>query len=419
MDPAIISLLFLVGCIIIGFVCKRNIGFIAIALALILGRIYGVSDSEIISGFNTNLFVILLGVSYLFTIAQSNGTLDNIVRHIVALAGRRINLIPIIFVVFGALLAMAGPGTIPVLALTTILSTALAKELNIDPLPFTVCCFMGAAGGGMSPLASTGIVALDLAAKAGYTGIGIKYMFTVLIAFMIFAVIYYFATGLFKLRSDDIPESIRHREPMNKQQWFTLAGIALMLVLVIFFKVNVGLASFAVAAILNLLGVCQEKKVFAEIPWSTLIMICGMSVLMELVITLGGIDKISQWLSSIMTPYTAPALMALSSGFFGLFASTVGVVIPTLVPAVPGIIASLGGSVSPLALISALSISSQVSGISPVSTGGALALAAFVTVFKPNTDEKNRYFLRLFITSIIAVLFMSVLGLTNFYCLFD
>jgi len=412
---AIISLIFLIACVAIGFIFKRNIGFIAIALALVLGRIAGISDSEIISGFNTGLFVMLLGVSYLFTIAKSNGTLEAIVRHIVALAGRHINMIPVIFVILGAVLAMAGPGTIAALALTTILSTALAKELKLDPLPFTVCSFMGAAGGGMSPIAPTGIVALELSAAEGYTGIEIPYMFTVLLAFLIFGTIYYFATGIYKYRAEEVPESLKNTEPINKKQWLTLAGMGVMLILVIFLKVNVGLASFLVAAILNLIGVCEEKAVFANISWSTLIMICGMSVLMNLVIILGGIDKISGWLASIMTPYTAPPLMSLTSGIFGWFASTSGVVIPTLVPAVPGIVESMGGAVEPLSLISALSIGSQMAGISPGSTGGALALAAYVTMFDPDTKEKNKYFMRLFITSVIGVLFVSALGLTNFY----
>ena len=418
MDMAVLSLIFLVACIIIGFVLKRNLGFIAIALALILGRIAGVSDAEIIAGFNTNLFVILLGVTYLFTIAMSNGTLEAIVRHIVALAGRRVYLIPLIFFILGAIMAMAGPGTIPTLALTTILSTAIAKELDIDPLPFTLGCFMGAAGGGMSPLASTGIVALNLAEKEGYTGIGIPYMFTVLVAFALFGLAYYFVTGLFKLRADTVPESILHQEKITRPQWITIGGMAVMLILVIFFKVNVGLASFLVAAILNIIGVCEERKVFAEISWSTLIMVCGVSVLMNLVIVLGGIDKLSGWLVSIMTPFTAPALMSLSAGCFGFFASTIGVVIPTLVPAVPDIAAGLGGAVDPFSLFSALSVGSQISGISPASTGGALVLAAYVTLYKPNSDQKNRYFIRLFITSIIGVLFVSALGLVGFYSWF-
>ena len=417
MDLSIISLLFLVACIAIGFLLKRNIGLIAIAMALILGRLGGIADSDIISGFNSNLFMVLLGVSYLFAIARSNGTLEAVARKTIALAGKHINLIPIIMVIAGALLSMAGPGTIPVLALMVMLSTALAKELGIDPLSFTVCCFMGAAGGGMSPIAPTGIVALELAAEEGYTGISIPYMFTVLLAFLLFAIIYYFATGLFKAKAQTVPLAMKEVPPLTRQQWITIGGIVVMILLVLFLGINVGLASFLIAAILNLMGMCEERQILKEINWGTLIMICGTGVLMNVIIQLGGIDKLSAALASIMSPYSAPSLMALSSGTMGFFASTSGVVIPTLVPTVPGIIETLGGGVTPLSLISALSIGSQIAGISPASTGGALALAAFVTMYNPNAEEKNRYFLRLFITAIIGVLFMSALGLTGFYSL--
>ena len=148
-------------------------------------------------------------------------------------------------------------------------------------------------------------------------------------------------------------------------------------------------------------------------------MVCGVGVLMNLVIDLGGIEKLSSALASLMTPYTAPPLMALASGIMGWFASTSGVVIPTLVPTVPGIIESLGGGVTPLSLISALSIGSQLAGLSPASTGGALALAAYVTIYKPDAEAKNKYFIRLFVASIAGVLFVSVLGFLNFYLWLD
>jgi di/tricarboxylate transporter len=414
MDLSSISLLFLLGCIVLGFVMKRNIGLIAIALALILGRLGHIEDSVIISGFNSNLFLILLGVSYLFTIAENNKTLELLARKTIALAGNRINLIPLVLVALGTIIAMTGPGTIPALALCTMLSTTLAKELDIDPLPFTVCSFMGAAAGGMSPIAPTGIIALEIAAKQGYSGFGIPYMLTMMAAAFIFGAVYYFATGVFKLKAATLPAVMRQVEPLNRNQWITIAGIVVMMVLVIFFKFNVGLTSFLVAGILNLIGVCDERKIFANISWSTLIMVCGVGVLMNVIIELGGIAQLSAALASLMNTYTAPPLMCLGSGIMGWFASTSGVVIPTLIPTVPGIIAHLA-DVTPLSLISALSIGSQMAGISPGSTGGALALAAYVTLFKPSAEEKNRYFIRLFVTSIFAVLFVTALGFANFY----
>ena len=419
MDLSILSLIFLVASIAIGFIMKRNIGFIAIAMAVILGYIGGVEDSVIISGFNSSLFMILLGVSYLFTIAKNTRTLEMVARKTIALAGKNINLIPVVLFVIGAIVAMVGPGTIASLALMTMLATSLAQELKIDPLPFAVCGILGAAGGGMSPIAPTGIIALELAADQGYTGFGIPYMFTMFLAALFFCIVYYFALRMYKLKAEGTPATLKEVEPLNRQQWITLSGIIIMIALVLIFDVNVGLASFLIAAILNIIGVCEERKVFKDITWSTLIMVCGVGVLMNLVIDLGGIEKLSSALASLMTPYTAPPLMALASGIMGWFASTSGVVIPTLVPTVPGIIESLGGGVTPLSLISALSIGSQLAGLSPASTGGALALAAYVTMYKPDAEAKNKYFIRLFVASIAGVLFVSVLGFLNFYLWLD
>ncbi|NLF79693.1 MAG: hypothetical protein GX572_00710 [Clostridia bacterium] len=414
MDLSIISLLFLLGCIVLGFVLKRNIGLLAIAVALILGRLGHIEDSVIISGFNSNLFLILLGVSYLFTIAVNNRTLELLARKTITLAGNRVNIIPLVLVVLGTIISMAGPGTIPALALCAMLSTTLAKELDIDPLPFTVCSFMGAAAGGMSPIAPTGIIALEIAARQGYSGFGIPYMLTMMAAAFIFGAVYYFAAGIFKLKSENMHAVLKQVEPLNRNQWITVAGIGAMMIMVIFLKVNVGLASFLIAGILNLIGVCDERRIFANISWSTLIMVCGVGVLMNVIITLGGINQLSAALASLMNTYTAPPLMCFGAGIMGWFSSTSGVVIPTLIPTVPGIITHLP-DVTPLSLISALSVGSQMAGISPGSTGGALALASYVTLFKPNIEQKNRYFIRLFLTSIFAVLFVSALGFADFY----
>lgn len=51
---ALVSLLFLVIAIFLGFVRKMNTGLLCIAFALLLGRMSGVSDAEIIKGFNAS-----------------------------------------------------------------------------------------------------------------------------------------------------------------------------------------------------------------------------------------------------------------------------------------------------------------------------------------------------------------------------
>ena len=86
---ALISLVLLLAAILLGFFRHMNTGLVAIGFALLLGRANGISDKEIISGFNTSLFIMLLGVTYLFSLAQLNGALELLAKKVVALAGRR------------------------------------------------------------------------------------------------------------------------------------------------------------------------------------------------------------------------------------------------------------------------------------------------------------------------------------------
>ena len=51
-------------------------GVLGIVAAFIVGTAMGVSEDDIFAGFPGDLFVILVGVTYLFAIASSNGTVD-------------------------------------------------------------------------------------------------------------------------------------------------------------------------------------------------------------------------------------------------------------------------------------------------------------------------------------------------------
>ena len=92
MNYAALSLVFLIGAILIGFFRKINMGFVAFGLSLVLAQIAGVKSGTVITGFPTKLFVTLLGVMFLFSIAQQNRTLELLARKIVNMAGNRTNL---------------------------------------------------------------------------------------------------------------------------------------------------------------------------------------------------------------------------------------------------------------------------------------------------------------------------------------
>lgn len=410
---ALVSLLFLVIAIFLGFVRKMNTGLLCIAFALLLGRMSGVSDAEIIKGFNASLFLMLLGVTYLFSMAQINGSLDLLAQKVIALAGKRIYLIPVIIYVFSIILAALGPGSVPTMAIMMVFSMSLAAEMKISPVLLSTLTVLGACAGGLSPLAATGIIGANLCAEFGLTGIENDFLINGILAFSVYAVIVYIVLGGYKLR---VAENAGTKEiaSFNKKQLTTLAGIVAMVLMVMLLHINVGLVSFAVAAVLSFLRVSDEAKAIRHIPWNTLLLITGVGVLMQLIIDLGGIKVLSAALVAIMNEKTAAAMMGLTSGIMSWFSSSSGVVMPTLLPTVPHIAQQLGG-VNELELASSITTISHVAAISPLSTGGALALAAYASAANANQKQQQNLFMKMFGVSALGV---SVLCVFSYFGMF-
>ena len=136
---AVVSLVVLIGAIVFGFIKKVNVGLLSVGLALIVGKAAGMSDSDIVGGWGTNLFMILLGTTFLFGILQANGTLDLLARKIVAAAGRQARMIPWALFVMGAERAAAfwrehGGGED---GFTFVLVTDAGEVLYSENAPFT------------------------------------------------------------------------------------------------------------------------------------------------------------------------------------------------------------------------------------------------------------------------------------------
>ena len=413
---ALLSLVLLLVAILLGFFRRMNTGLLAIGFALVLGRMNGIPDKEIISGFNYTLFMILLGVTYLFSLAQLNGSLELLAKKVVALAGKHTFMIPIVIYVFSVVLSAIGPGTVPTMAIMMVFSMALAAEIGINPAMLSALTVLGASGGGVSPLAATGIIGINLCAGFGLTGIEKPFLMNGILSSTVYAIIVYVMLGGYKLHSDKVM-SLDDIPAFNRNQIITLAGIAVMVFLVLVLKVNVGLTGFAVAMVLSFLRVADEGEAIKRIPWGTLLLITGVGVLMHIIIMLGGIKLLSEKLAQIMTPGTSVTIMGITSGIMSWFSSTSGVVMPTLIPTIPDILARLGvgGPALELEMATAITMISNTAGISPLSTGGALALAAYTSAANASPYLQHRLFIRMFAISAFGVLVLSILAYFGLY----
>src|ERR1700733_11091902 len=102
-ELAWISLAALVIVVVLSCTTVVNPGFVSLALAWLIGiyvaPLWGqrFTIGEGLAGFPTDLFLTLVGVTLLFTLARGNGTLDQVVRLALRLCGGNTGLIPIVF----------------------------------------------------------------------------------------------------------------------------------------------------------------------------------------------------------------------------------------------------------------------------------------------------------------------------------
>ena len=92
----LIALLIFLGVIILAFVRKINVGILAIAAGVIAVRLFGMTDKDLIGGISASMFVTLVGITLLFATINATGALDLLARKIIAMAGSRVWIIPIV-----------------------------------------------------------------------------------------------------------------------------------------------------------------------------------------------------------------------------------------------------------------------------------------------------------------------------------
>lgn len=397
MDFSVISLLVLALVVAVGFIKKINIGFFSVGAAFLLGMAGNLSAKAIVSGFSSSMFVTLVGVTFLFGMASANGTLDLFSKKVVALVGKRTYLIPILMFVLSVFISAIGPGHIAAGILMTTFAVYLAFELKINPMATALYAKLGANAGCASPLSLTGILARNLSEPYGIDGFGLHLFLTTLLSGFVFTVVVYLLYKGYKVNGDN-PLKLSDIPAFNREQKITMGAIAVMVIFCIGFKMDTGLFAFVAAAVLILLKCADEKQAIRQIPWGTLMLICGVGMLVSVITKL-----VSDFLASFMTASTAVPIMAATSGILSWVSSTTGVVMPALYPIAHQITGTFGGNVSYVELISAITATSFAAAISPLSTGGAIIMSSYSAAKETTTYEMNKMFKTLFLLSVANV----------------
>lgn len=432
MDLAWISLFALLATLLISCTTAVNPGLLAIVFAWLIGVYvapalgHSIDLKMVLAGFPAELFLTLAGVTLLFAQAQVNGTLDRLAGASVRACRGNVGLMPLMFFTLTLAIASIGAGNIAASALVAPTAMAVAGRAGIPAFLMTIMVAHGAIAGALSPFAPTGIIVEGLMVKIGLPGHHWQAYASNLLANALVAVAGYLVFGGWRLfrRSfvedgqqqapvpylDDVqfPAAVRAPDPIPAtaqgpllpRHGTTLALIAVLIVGVVGFKVQVGMGAFAVALVLILARMADEKEAIRAMPWGVILMVCGVTVLTNLLDRTGGIDLFTSFQARASTRYTVNGVTAFFTGLISVYSSTSSVVLPVFLPTVPKLIARLGGG-DPLSVASSMMIGGHLVDSSPLSTIGAICVASAA-------PHENRR--RLFNQTLIWGLSMAVVG---------
>ena len=376
MSPALMSLLALLLVIVASLTTRINVGILAIALAWPIA-IFGAKWKlyAMMGTFPSTLFLTLVGVSVLFGVAQSNGTMQAVAQQAVGLLRGRAAALPLLFFVMACALSTAGPGAISATALLAPIAMGIAVQARMPILLAALMVGNGANAGNLSPISAVGVIVHTAMTKIGLEGHNWSVWSANFTAHALAALGAWALFGGPALLSASSIDQVIEREPLTAKHWTTISVIAAWVLAVVLFKLNPGLAAFVAASVLILGGIAKDSDTVRQVPWAVILMVCGVSVLIGVLEKTGGMDLFTTLLARIATPTSVNGTIAGITGLISTYSSTSGVVYPAFLPAVPGLVQKIGGG-DPLQVALSINVGAAIVDVSPLSTIGALIIAA-------------------------------------------
>jgi Na+/H+ antiporter NhaD/arsenite permease-like protein len=376
MTPAILSAIALAAAILLSVVSRINVGLVAIAfVGLLAAYVEGFGTPMVLGAFPTSLFLTLTGVTLLFAIAQQNGTLEKLALLVVGLARGNARFLPIIFFGIALVVSTVGPGAIAAVALIVPVAMAIGARAEVPHFLTALMVANGANAGNLSPISAVGVIANSSMARAGLVGHEGKVWFANLAAHALVALAAYLLLGGWRLRGRSGGEPAEPVSRLSRGEWITIVVILAWIAGVLLFGMNLGFGAFLAAVALIVLRTVDETLAIRGMPWSAILLVTGVSLLVGVLEATGGMDLMTALLSRLATPQTVNGVIAFVTGAISIFSSTSGVVMPAFLPTSTGLAEQLGGG-DPLAIALSINVGSSIVDVSPLSTLGALCVAA-------------------------------------------
>lgn len=428
MSHELISLAVLAIVFLVATVRGVNMGALALVASFVVGlAVYDATTDDVLAGFPSGLFVILVGVTYLFALAKNNGTVDWIVHGSVRAVGGRVALVPWAMFLVCAIVTSIGAVSPAAVAIVAPVAMGFAVRYQIHPVMMGMMVVQGATAGSFSPIGIFGSITNGVVESNDLPGSQTFLFFSTFFAATLIAAITYVAFGgraLVARGREDVAMATMGAEAeqaayaatraggggaphsavearrsvgggaaapddvtrLNLQRSVTLLGLVALMVGALGFDLDVGFTALTIAVALTLAFPASAKGAVEKISWGTVLLIGGIVTYVTLLQNQGVVDWLGDGVAGVGAPLLAAVLICLIGAVVSAFASTTGIIGALIPLAVPFL---LTDQVNAIALIAALAISSSVVDCSPFSTNGALVVA------NAENDQREMVFKRL------------------------
>lgn len=413
MSAHMISIYVLAAMFVLATALPINMGVIAFVGAFLVGTLLaGMSTKAIMTGFPAELFLTLVGITYLFALAQNNGTIDWLVRLAVRMVRGHVAAIPWIMFFITAALTSVGAVSPGAVAIVAPIALGFAAKYQISPLLMGLMVVHGAQGGGFSPISIYGGITNRVVEKAG---LPLSEMTTALaslgVNLAVAAILFVTLGGMRLLRHPVVPPerrsvirtapvAIAQRGPQvfgdaedeaevqranpgeaavpaprdgTFEQWSMVFGLVLLAVLTLYFRLDIGFVAITIGLVLTLFSPNLQKRAIGQVSWPEIMLIVGVSTYVAVLDKMGTINFVGHSVAGLTSPLVAALLLCFIGAVVSAFASSTAV-LGSLIPlAVPFL--QQGTGVSAIGFIAAMAVASTIVDVSPFSTNGALVLA--------------------------------------------
>ncbi|GAB2684625.1 SLC13 family permease [Saccharopolyspora gloriosae] len=401
MSVQIWSIIGLVLIFLIATLRSVNMGAVAFLGTFLVGTfLIRESADDLFAGFPGDLFAVLVGVTLLFAIAKSNGTVDWLIHAGVRAVRGRIALVPWVMFLVTSLLTMVGavvPGAVAIMAP---IGLSFAARYRISPMLMGLLIINGATAGGFSPISIFGSITNGVVERSGLPGNplllwGSQFAFNLALSVVVFFIFGGRELLHRKVETESEPPVRIEEEPsggagtttitasgtatitevtaLNAQRALTLTGLIVLAIGALALEFDVGLLSLSIATVLCVIFPRTTTACVGQVAWPTVLLICGVVTYVSMMERIGTIEFLGDGVAGIGVPLLAAFVICLIGAAVSAFASTTGILGALIPLAVPFL---LTGQVGTMGLIIALTVASSVVDSSPFSTSGALVVAS-------------------------------------------